>query len=55
MSDEDFSRLELCKHGCDHDRYEEHSCPYQSEINNDPNPEFCSCCEECEQDCAENI
>lgn len=34
--------------------YEEHSCPYQSDVNNDD--EFkCNCCPYCTQNCADDI
>lgn len=32
-----------------------HSCPYQYDVNNDDNAEFCNCCRECTQECADNI
>lgn len=30
---------------------EPHSCPYAEEINDDHDPEYCNCCEECQQEC----
>lgn len=32
-----------------------HSCPYQEDVNNDPDPEYCCCCEECTRECAADI
>lgn len=32
-----------------------HRCPYQCEINDDPDPEFCTCCDDCETECVDNI
>lgn len=32
-----------------------HPCPYQSDVNNDPDPEYCNCCDECEFQCAQDI
>ena len=40
---------------CPHSGGPLHSCPYQREINDDDNPEYCDCCEECTQECADNI
>lgn len=31
-----------------------HSCPYQSEINDDDS-EWCDCCEDCTQECVWDI
>lgn len=31
-----------------------HTCPYQSDINND-NETLCRCCDACTQSCAEDI
>ena len=30
-----------------------HGCPYQSEINDDDNEEYCTCCDECRRECRE--
>jgi hypothetical protein len=41
--------------GCGHDEEQEpHVCPYASEINNDDET-LCTCCEKCEQQCADDI
>ena len=34
---------------------EAHSCPYASEINDDHDPEYCTCCDTCEHKCAMDI
>lgn len=28
-----------------------HSCPYAEEIGDDDDPDYCTCCEECEIEC----
>jgi hypothetical protein len=33
---------------------ESHSCPYQNDVNNDPDYQ-CNCCEDCEHECAMDI
>ena len=32
-----------------------HSCPYSAQINDDNNPEYCTCCQDCHQKCRDNI
>lgn len=32
-----------------------HGCPYAEEVNNNTNPEYCTCCKECEQVCADEV
>jgi len=32
-----------------------HSCPFQSEINDNDDPEYCACCEDCTQECLWDI
>ena len=32
-----------------------HRCPFQSEINDNDDSEFCTCCEACESECAWDI
>lgn len=34
---------------------EPHECPYQAEINDVDDDEYCSCCAECEQECCDSI
>lgn len=34
---------------------EPHGCPYAEEIEGDANPEYCTCCKECEQVCADEV
>lgn len=31
---------------------EPHCCPYQAEINNNEDAEYCTCCHDCEHECA---
>jgi hypothetical protein len=38
---------------CD-DCYDEHTCPYAEDINNDSET-LCTCCEYCTQQCADDI
>ena len=33
---------------------DEHTCPYAEEINDD-HESLCRCCEDCEQDCGDDI
>ena len=32
-----------------------HSCPYASEINDDEDPEYCNCCDDCTHECCMDI
>lgn len=32
-----------------------HGCPYASEINDDDDPEYCNCCEDCMDQCNADI
>lgn len=32
-----------------------HSCPYAYEIGDDDNPEYCTCCSDCESNCVLDI
>ena len=43
-----------CVHGNIHDLDNQHECPYQTEINDDYDFR-CTCCDECAQDCADDI
>lgn len=33
---------------------EEHSCPYDEDVNDDPEPK-CTCCSDCAAECAADI
>ena len=35
--------------------YEPHACPYATEINDNDDPEHCTCCPACEQECSDDI
>lgn len=43
-----------CSHCKRNDAQEEHTCPYQSEINDD-NESLCDCCDECTDNCLMDI
>lgn len=32
-----------------------HSCPYQEDINSNPDPEYCTCCNDCRSACVAEI
>lgn len=32
-----------------------HRCPYQYDINDNDDPEYCDCCDACQIDCAMDI
>ncbi len=54
-----MTKIEDPEEGCtcdeDYEDYEEeHSCPYQADVNNDPEA-MCSCCPHCTQECANDI
>ena len=51
-----MAKLELYHHcGCGPDKQvEPHACPYDCEINDDPRV-CCTCCEDCEQRCADDV
>ena len=34
---------------------EPHPCPYAEEINDNDDPEFCTCCADCQHECAMDI
>jgi hypothetical protein len=38
----------------DYAPWELHPCPFQSDVNDDPD-DFCSCCPHCESECAMEI
>lgn len=40
--------------GCRHETQTPHSCPYQADVNNDPSI-VCTCCDACQQNCADDI
>ena len=40
---------------CDETEWDLHSCPYAEEIGDNDDPENCSCCRECEGECAMSI
>ncbi len=44
----------LCSCG-QHPATEPHSCPFAEEIQDDDDPEYCTCCEACERECRRDI
>jgi len=52
--DEDKRYVIKCKCG-NKPATEPHSCPFASEISSNDDPEYCTCCEDCEHDCAMDI
>ena len=50
--DLDYHDEDHYSHVCD--ETEEHICPYKSEINDD-DEDTCTCCPECEHECAQSI
>jgi hypothetical protein len=47
--------------GCKHTDYgrdktaQPHYCPYQYDVNNNDDSEYCNCCENCQQACSDDI
>jgi hypothetical protein len=48
-------QVELCEKCGINEAQEPHPCPYQHEINDVEDDEYCTCCEECEDDCRADI
>lgn len=49
---DDFGTLAYCT--CDKHHYEEHTCPFKEEINDD-SVTVCTCCAYCEDQCKMDI
>lgn len=32
-----------------------HACPYQEDVNDNPDNKYCTCCSACESDCRDDI
>ncbi len=32
-----------------------HLCPYEEDVNGNDDPEYCTCCPDCEENCADAI
>ena len=45
----------LCETCNKNEAQEPHPCPFQQEIYGDNTEDFCTCCKDCEQDCADDI
>ena len=53
----DLVKIEGCGGGCSdckNSPSDSHTCPYQKGVNNDSEYE-CTCCEDCEHECAMDI
>ena len=46
--------LYRCRYGKVH-RKPSHPCPYEAEINDNSDPQYCNCCDECTQDCGDAL
>ena len=53
MKEETFNPC-LCWKCQKNEASEDHTCPYESEINGDDET-MCNCCSECEYDCGQEI
>ena len=53
--EEDIRKDNTCKCGAPINDYELHSCPYQCEVNNECNDDYCNCCQQCIQNCNYSI
>ena len=54
MSEESDRPDDMCKCG-KNPATEPHGCPFAEEINDNNDPEYCRCCADCTQQCAEDI
>jgi len=55
---EEEKQVDCSEHcnGCNGKGSEEsHSCPYESDINNNPDENYCNCCDNCQQECCDDI
>jgi hypothetical protein len=52
MTEDTKAHVYLCKRG--HPGQPPHLCPYQHDVNDDDEYQ-CTCCDNCEQDCADDI
>ena len=41
--------------GCNNQADEPHACPYAEEINDNNDPEYCICCNDCRIECSYDI
>lgn len=53
----DWSAEDVAKCSRCHKRPAEelHACPYQREINDSTDDEYCDCCDECRQGCCDDV
>jgi len=47
--------LKLCESCNKNPAAEPHSCPFQEDINDNFDEEYCTCCSECQHDCLMDI
>lgn len=45
---------DLCKCGKNPKTFP-HTCPYAADVGNDPNPDYCTCCSDCERVCGDDV
>ena len=52
-----FCAMDLTKPDCPHSKPEDplHSCPYEEDVGNNSDPEYCNCCDSCMEQCASDI
>lgn len=50
-----MSEVGICTRCNEHSAQLPHQCPYAMEISDNDDPYFCTCCEQCEQECADDI
>lgn len=48
-------KKELCRFGYDHSVIEPHECPYESDVHDNNDQEYCMCCSKCIDACADEI
>lgn len=45
----------LCESCHKNEATDPHECPYRQDVYGDQDPEYCTCCESCQQECAYDI
>lgn len=50
-----MTTLKFCRYKNDHIAIEPHECPFEQDIMGNNDPEYCTCCETCKQDCRDDI
>ena len=49
--EDDTDGSDLCQSCHKNKSTEPHCCPYQSDIKNNEDEEYCTCCSDCEREC----